>query len=214
MLTPDYTSTYKQPKFEAPPAVPIGKGCQAKSQYGDPFCDGSVDSFCSRGESGCMLYGHNDGRSGIAFDGYSGWLVMNIPDLKHGHIAIKYHSWHKADNVAKTEGWNSINNERRHLSEQHPSQEASEAIRTLKKSKPVEFCDSFQFEYSINGHVTNLTLSEWQSRSVQVQRVVEILPLLNDPNFTGGVEKEVEVAIRITGCGRSKQFQLTHIYWS
>ena len=46
------------------------------------------------------------------------------------------------------------------------------------------------------------------------QRVVEILSLLEDPSYTGGEAREVEVAIRIKGCGRQKTFGLTHVYWS
>jgi hypothetical protein len=221
VLVPDYTGVYKTPTFPATPSLPIGKGIISHAKAGDPFCDGSADSFCSRGEnSGCLLYGHNDGRNGIAFDGYSGWIVMNLPDVKHGYIAVKYQSWHKADDVWKTEGWNSINNER-HLQRAMmvPTNESSlnafsNSTRGLKKSKPSPFCEEFEFEYAIDGNITTLGLQEWQERSYNVQRVVEILTLLEDPNYTNGEERQVEIAIRIKGCARQKQFQLTHVYWS
>jgi hypothetical protein len=44
--------------------------------------------------------------------------------------------------------------------------------------------------------------------------VIEYLTLLDDPNYTGGATKNVELAIRMTGCGRSKVFGLTHVYWA
>lgn len=220
---PDYTYWYKEPKFEGKPKVPLGKGIEVRGKAGDPFCDGTVNSWCGKGaDNGCMLYGHNDGRNGIAYDGYSGWMVMNLPDVKNGYIAVKYHSWHKADDVHKTEGWNSINNERRLRSNNRGNganlalnaTSASNVGRFLKKTKPAPFCDDFQFEYAIDGKITVLNLEQWQDRSRQIQRVVEVLTLMKDPNYTGGSEKEVEIAIRITGCQRKKHFQLTHVYWS
>jgi hypothetical protein len=219
VLVPDYTGVYKMPSFPAKPRLPVGKGLVLFTKAGDPFCDGSADSFCSRGATdGCLLSGHNDGRNGIAFDGYSGWIVMNLPDVKHGYIAVKYHSWHKANGVWKTDGWNSINNERSPQTTIPPdegnSKGFSNSTRALKKAKPAPFCEGFQFEYAIDGNITTLGLQEWQERSYSVQRVVEVLTLLEDPSYTNGEERQVEIAIRITGCAREKHFQLTHVYWS
>ena len=55
------------------------------------YCDGSTNSYdCQRSElSNCLLSGHNDGRNTISGDGYSGWLVIQIPKLKEGLIAAK-----------------------------------------------------------------------------------------------------------------------------
>jgi hypothetical protein len=38
--------------------------------------------------------------------------------------------------------------------------------------------------------------------------------LLDDPDFITGKSKDVELAIRQTGCGRVKPLHLTHIYWA
>lgn len=48
-------------------------------------CDGSWWSTCDRSQrNACLLYGHNDGRGGLQGDSYSGWLVMNLEDVKEG----------------------------------------------------------------------------------------------------------------------------------
>jgi hypothetical protein len=218
VTVPDYTDIYKKPAFENPPKVPLGKGLGILGKAGDPFCDGSVNSFCDRDAGGsCPLSGHNDGRNVILFDGYSGWVVFNIPDLKNGYIAVKYHSWHQADSIPATNGWNSINNEEQSrylVHEPNHTIGRHTDTRSLKGVEPLPFCDAFQFEYAIDGTITTLSLSEWQARSKQVQRVVEVLTVLDDPSYTGGEEREVEVAIRITGCARQKTFGLTHVYWS
>jgi hypothetical protein len=199
VLVPDYTDFFKKPTFSGPPKVPIGKGAELHTQSGDDFCDGSVDSFCKRdGDSKCLLYAHNDGRNGIAIDNVSGWLVMNVPDLKNGYIALKFESWHGPDEIAKTKGWTTPL-ERREL-----------------KKEPNDYCDDFVFEYAIDGKVTALNKTEIKAQLYPVQRVVEVITLLNQPDYTGGEEKEVEVAVRMRGCPRDtgKVFSLTHVYWS
>lgn len=225
---PDYTSSYMKKSSvtsQSKTKVELGKGLYLNGKAGDPYCDGTVNSFCARGKGdACPLYGHNDGRNGILFDGFSGWIVMTLPDVKNGRIAVKYHSWHWPGDAKSTEGWISINNEtssdaggRRRLSFQsnntHVEAQRNRSMRRLKQ-QPAEFCNDFHFEYAIDGQVTTLSLPEWQNRSKHVQRVVEILTVLDDPSYTGGEEREVEVAVRITGCARVKTFSLTHVYWS
>jgi hypothetical protein len=229
VLAPDYTTEYyKKPTFANPPKVPVGKGITLETKIGDTYCDGTVDSFCNRGgDNKCLLYGHNDGRHGLVFDSFSGWMVMNVPDVKNGFIAVKYESWHFAVSSWRTDGWNSINNEGRQLSSAEETilnSNSTKAVLTMRhsnttgrrglKQKQIEFCPEFRFEYAVDGHITSLNLTEWRAASQVVQRVVEILKVLDDPNYTGGEEKEVEVAVRITGCAHRKVFKLSHIFWS
>ena len=47
-------------------------------------------------------------------------------------------------------------------------------------------------------------LEEWQSRVKKAQRVVETVKLMSDEDFTGGQEQEVELGMRIRGCGKRK----------
>ena len=58
------------------------------SSKGD-LCDGSPMSECHRSHESCLMYGNNDLHSGIAGDGLSGWLVINIPPIKSGIIWAK-----------------------------------------------------------------------------------------------------------------------------
>jgi hypothetical protein len=242
LLAPDLaTGFYKKPSFSSPPKVPIGKGINLRTQAGDDFCDGSVDSFCDRGsDQECLLRAHNDGRNGLVFDGYSGWTVMNLPDLKNGYIVVKIECWHGSGSAYRTEGWTSINNEqgtRRRRQEEDPNIppsaadfqnrtdtlssmdetfNSSKAGRRLKKKKSnvPDYCPEFHLEWAIDGKVTSLNLTEFNEQKKRLQRVIDMVVLLKDPDYTGGEEKEVEVAVRMTGCGRIKTFRMSHIYWS
>jgi hypothetical protein len=237
VFVPDYVSDfYKKPKFEKPPQVAVGKGITLDTTAGDEYCDGTVDSWCERGkDQDCLLRSHNDGRHGLKFDGYSGWVVMNLPDVKNGLIMVKVQTWHLPGDAQKTNGWNSINNggEKAQRRLKHSSfvknstafessflSESDDGIQTArslrKKKQDVPFCPEFQMEYAIDGKINVWNLTEFNTMRVQgaIERVVEIFPLLNDRRYTGGQEKEVEVALRITGCGRQKTFNINHIYWS
>lgn len=237
ILAPSYArDAYKKPKFAKPPQVPVGKGVSLSTRAGDIFCDGSLDSFCNRGgDADCLLSAHNDGRNGLKIDGYSGWVVMNIPDLRYGYIVVKFETWHQSNNIDKTEGWTSVNNEeseentkKRELNQddepeknlslsQFPLNQtdlsSASSHRRLKKPPPA-ICDNFRFEYAINGEVKWMDKSTFQEKRQNLARVVEAFVLLSDPDFTGGVEMEVEVAVRIVGCGRINTFSLSHIYWA
>lgn len=61
-------------------------------------------------------------------------------------------------------------------------------------------------------------LGTWKSlwkRKKDNQRVVEVFTLLDDEAFVKeGEKKDVEVAIRMRGCGDEKVFSLTHVYWA
>lgn len=157
------------------------------------------------------------GRNGLEFDSLSGWLVMNIPDLLHGKIVIKMETWHKSESNHKTEGWTEINNNetRRVLWEEASVNQTQlqHTSRVLKK-KPPELCQYFQFQYAINGNVTSMNKEKFLSAKQNVARVVEMVVLLDEDNFTGGVETEVEVAVRMVGCGRHNVFKMSHIYWA
>ncbi|MGK3747182.1 MAG: hypothetical protein ACI8RD_010944 [Bacillariaceae sp.] len=227
-LSPDYSHFYPKPKFEKNPTVPVGKGYYLHTYSG--FCDGSVDSWCNKGsDQSCLLYNHNDGRNGLIMDSYCGWMVTNLPELKHGFIALKFESWHQPNENQKTKSWNSVNNERRELYEENDitflrssadlKQGNSVSYHGKKernlKAKVPDYCSDFRFEYSVDGKVTSLTKDEFVKRTGVIQRVVEVLKIVEDPSITGGEEKEIEFAFRITGCKNDgKTFSVTHIYWA
>jgi hypothetical protein len=238
VLVPDYTDHYKKPTFAKPPMVSIGKGVQLDTQVGDSYCDGTMDSWCKRSESNdCLLYGHNDGRNGFLFNSYSGWIVLNLPDLKNGIIILKTETWHVEKSMWKTEGWTSENHEPRLSEEQSQRKSRQEgdvsilgleypgnsynstlqekiSNRRLKDEAPIVCGGDFGVEYAIDGKITTLNKTEIPEKIMHLQRVVRVLPLLNDADYTGGKEMEVEVAIRLVGCERQKVWKLTHVYWS
>ena len=230
VLVPGYAfDYYTKPKFDAPPKVSVGKGVYLSTYAGDHFCDGTVDSWCNRGKSStCLMSGHNDGRNGLKFDGYSGWTVLNLPEVLYGFVFVKIESWHPKDSVPKTNGWKSINNEGEKMQRQLGSPQSTnttqivdikdkQARRILKKkNKPQPYCNEFQFEYAIDGAITTLNVTEFDEveRKGHIDRVVETFTLLNDRDYSGGKQKEIEVALRITGCGRIKTFSLNTVYWA
>lgn len=207
-LNPDYAHQYyKTPDFAKKTSnIPFGKGVGLSTVAGDEYCDGSADSFCQKGpHDTCLLAGTNDSRNGLIMDGYSGWIVLNIPDLKFGYIALKLDTSQPSYSNPMTQYWTSENNENKN---------AQITDRMLKDEPPPEYCNEFKFEYAIDGVITSLNKDEFLGRIHQVQRVVQTITILKDQNYTGGVEKEVEVGLRLTGCGRNHTFHLHHIYWS
>jgi len=223
VLVPDYTHFYPKPKFEKNPILPVGKGYYLDTNAG--FCDGSVDSWCKRqADNDCLLYGHNDGRKGIFMDSYCGWMVTNLPEFKHGFIAVKIETWHPSKRNPKTKDWISVNNERRDLyderggsflrSSQCMNGTACDDEGRQLKAKVPEYCPEFKFEFAIDGKITSWDHKEYMEHMGHIQRVVEIVHIVEDPTITGGVEKEIEFAFRITGCKNEKTMQITHIYWA
>jgi hypothetical protein len=212
---------YEKPSVEVSSSLPPGKGFKLTTKAGDDNCDGVIGSFCDRGANNkCMLYGHMDGRNGILFDSLSGWMKLIVPKLKYGYIVIKIESWHSANENTRTEGWETVNNETRRLRHDtsnarivNASANAMDQGRNLK-ALPPEYCDDFQFEVAIDGKVTTYNLEQHKEKLSQLQRVVQIVTLLADPDYTGGEEKDVEVAFRMLNCGRVKVYQLSHIYWA
>lgn len=176
-----------------------GKGYQLDHPVG--YCDGTYNAVCKRtADNECLLYGHHDGRGGLRFHEFSGWIVMDVPNVKEGIIMIKMETWHFADEVTIAEGWTTVNNE----VDQH---------RRLKRQQ-IPFCDDFHFDFAIDGKITSWNLKEFQEANKNIQRVVEVFTLLDDPTYTKGEGKNVEVAIRMHGCGDQKVFSLTHVYWA
>mmetsp|Transcript_27829 Transcript_27829/g.77976 ORF Transcript_27829/g.77976 Transcript_27829/m.77976 type:complete len:879 (+) Transcript_27829:229-2865(+) len=215
VLKPHYESYYynKVAGLDKPKQKP-GKGHILTHPSG--ICDGTLDSFCKRdAKNDCLLNAHNDARSGIFTDSVSGWLLWNIPKVENGYILLKAETWHFRDENPKTIEWKSINNE----NDNRQLRGDAESGRMLGKRKQEPYCDEFRYEISINGKVKTLDKNQFTGDTSvgelgsndgirkQMQRVVEIITLADDPNLKG----DVEVGVRIKGC---KEFLYSHIYWS
>jgi hypothetical protein len=227
---PDAHPGIKTPSSQIRP----GKGISLESREG--FCDGTLDSFCSRGpDQTCLLRGHNDGRGGLVFDSYSGWLILNLPRVRQGIIVVKMECWHKANRAWKTQGWTSVNNQGdtddRLLTVSNSTLEDAVSNSSSTKTEQAtgssastnqhrslnpddEYCNSFQFQYAVNGDITTLDKDAFLERKHEIGKNVELLTILDDPAYTGGENKDIQIAIRMLGCGRRKVFKLTHVYWA
>lgn len=199
-------------------ALVQGSGWQHVGEYpGD--CDGRYDTFCGRHSSNsCPLIGHHDSRGMLVGDELSGRIVFEIPEVKEGLIIFKVITWltpptDEADGKTgrmltatnASLSWDDIMNndyEDNHL-------DASRRMRRLTLDK---FPDTFAFDYSVDGKETTLNKSELAEQIKSMQRVVELLVVLDDPNF--GHKENVQVSFQMRGCGKQCVFAFTHAYWA
>ena len=207
------------------------------------FCDGSYDAVCAHSpDEECFLLGHHDGRGAIVGGDLSGWLVLTLDALKEGIIIVKLHTWHVQDENPRARDWTTVNGKRRRLGEAARSNkesfdESEEYLEYLndialsdadadavvaseqhRRAKNRSYAcpplpDAFLFDYAINGKITSLNSTEFLSRRKQLQRVVETMTLLDDPEFTKE-EQNVEIAFRLRNAGRPIVFGISHIYWA
>ena len=213
------------------PDIQPGLGWRLDTRSAPDNCDGSYDSFCGRSNSEvCLLSGHNDYRGGLHFDGVSGWLILTLPQLRHGLITVKIEDWRDPNPV--TVGWTCENNanctrqlrgtgveavgSEKEMAEELADRSVSSVDVLGGRQLVAPYCPEFEFEFALDGQITTWNLEEWQARQQLAQRVVQLWTLLDDPDFNGngGAPRDVELALRMKGCGRTKAFHLTHIYWA
>jgi hypothetical protein len=193
-------------------SVEPGKGISLMNHASDYLCDGTYNSFCNRGaDNKCLLAAHNDGRGGLLLDSFSGWMLLNIPNVEHGVIILNLEIWHTES--PRTEGWTSINNENvdkrgRSLSNSTMLREPS----NRRASEAEQFvCDDFVFECSINGVLHRYNRNEFLGMKRSLQRIVTTFSVLDDKTFRS---EQVELAFRVVGCARNSAIKVTHIYWA
>jgi hypothetical protein len=207
-----------------------GQGWYLKTKSAPDNCDGSYDSFCGRSwDNDCLLSGHNDMRGGLGFDSFSGWLIMNLENVKHGIIMIRVEDWWDPNDNERTKNWSCENmnihknctqaNQRvlhDHFTEHihNPGLSSQSIHRDMAEAS----CDNFHFEFAIDGVRTTWDQTEWNKNKRQIQRVVPIWVLSNGSKYNNVTEdsngRDVELAMRVTGCGRAKTFGLSHVYWA
>mmetsp|Transcript_6913 Transcript_6913/g.10065 ORF Transcript_6913/g.10065 Transcript_6913/m.10065 type:complete len:630 (-) Transcript_6913:1759-3648(-) len=203
-------------------AITPGYGWQLHSEFSG-FCDGSYYSTCGReNSSSCLLSGHNDVRGGILGDGLSGWLVMTLEGVKEGLIMMNVDYWHGED--PRTVGWTEVNNGKRRFVRE---MESAEDLYSVEDTLEEEFeqhrelgayippAEGIVLEFSINGKITTWTRDELISHNKVVQRVVQWIVLLDDEEMAkSGKVENMEVAIRLNGCGRACNLSVNHVYWA
>ena len=190
------------------------------------FCDGSSNSFCNRDNAtDCLLSGHNDARSGLIFDPFSGWIVVKVSDLRHGIIVAKLDLLN-FENV-RTKGWKKENDSinRRSLRTNN-----EESLNISKKDgySELQFRRNLnlppgmgtflhpdcKLQYAVNGDINTLEKANILELKQTVARAVMLYPILDDENYSG--PQEVEIAMRMTGCDQRNggTYRLTHLYWA
>jgi hypothetical protein len=187
-------------------SITPGKGWNV---WGEPpgLCDGTYNATCGRyTKSECAMYGHHDGRGAVIGNEFSGWLVMTLKDLKEGVIILKLHTWHTEQDNRETKESTSDDQEQRRLGQ------PVDRMLTRSYDTP-ELPDEFVFEYAIDGAITTLTKDQFLNEKKQLQRVVETITILDDPNFTSE-SKDVEISIRLRGSGKAIFFGVSHVYWA
>ena len=60
--------------------------------------------------SSCLMTGSQDNRGNVCFNGFSGWLVLDVKDVKHGFIGARMEAWGGTGADGATEGWTEVNN--------------------------------------------------------------------------------------------------------
>lgn len=186
-----------------------GLGAEVSGNSVAGYCDGTYNAECGRRGS-CLLSGHQYSTGGILFRSYSGWLVMTLPAVQQGLIVTKIESRHDPSDKATKEDVGG-----RSLREEYAYIDADNDENTDKRQlgRVLEVCDAFTFEFSIDGNITTWNKTDWNSFSKQAQSGVELQTLLDDQNFTEE-GRDVELAIRFTGCGDVMTMSLTHIYFA
>lgn len=189
----------------------------------------------------CFLLGHHDGRGAVVGSEYSGWLVMTLKDVKEGLIVVKLHTWHYESENPITKQWKSVNNEGPETSSRRLGQPAEAASSTtenfttrtyewdsgfpydeqaidqdgrrlkIRDTKCPELPNEFSFDFAINGKITSWNREQFLEKKQDLQRVVEMITLLDDPSFKS---ETVELAIRLRGVQRLITFGITHVYWA
>lgn len=195
-----------------------GSGWQVASEKPGGTCDGGYNSICGR-DDGCPLYGHHDSRGILSGSGLSGWLVFDIPRVEDGFILLKVYTWGGEHTLTKD--WTTVNEKesRDLLQVGHSNQTVwfsdtnREGERRHLRGDPfASLPESFVFEYAINGDITSLTKADLKTRVFEPARMVQLITLLDDTSFPA--TDNVEVAVRMTGCGNDCIFSVTHLYWA
>ena len=164
---------------------------------------------------------------------------MTLKALRQGIIVVKLQTWHVQEENPRARSWSTVDGKRRRLGESSVSEQESVddredmyfmgdlAYPEVDEAIPINphrnvkmrnydcppLPDTFAFDYAINGKITTLNNTEFLERKKNLQRVVETLTLLDDPEFTKD-EQDVDVAFRLRGAGRPIVFGISHIYWA
>lgn len=176
-------------------------------------CDGQYESICGRERSdSCPLLGYHDSPGILVGNEYSGWLVFDIPDVNDGLILVAMNTGLKSSDNPRTEGWSSVNNERRALDNSFGATESSPGSEPETRDLGDDLPDNLVLDWAINGAITSWDKATLLEKRAQPQDKVELWTILDDASFDQ--KGKVELAIRLRGCGNRCTLGVSHVYWA
>lgn len=216
-------------------AITPGLGIQVN--WGLPgVCDGTSHHWCDkRPDSSCLMVGSQDNRGMVCFDGFSGWVVFDVKNVKYGFIGARLEPWHGAEETPITGNWTEENNggkgnyhqqglERRlHEEYQRDSihrMKSEIEIDILSENDPSrrrlgggQHCGNpadYTFEWAINGEVTSWNKAEFCEHYTRLNYNLDVIKFMDDESQTG----DFELAMRVTNVGRGMAMCISHLYWA
>ena len=191
------------------------------------YCDGSTMSTCKRHkDSDCLLYGHNDSHGGIAGDGLSGWLVIQIPKLKLGIITAKFEWWSTRD-LHRTKDWTEVNDGKTTDTTPYEHDTAEEARvwdgsvderRRLKAAIP-EYPEDSKFDFALNGKIfKTMDLDEFKFFRAEMNYNNAHFAIMDDQEMAtrdwDGEPAELGIRLRSETDPRALVLTVNHIYYA
>jgi hypothetical protein len=206
-------------------------------------CDGSSHHWCDKiGGSSCLMTGSQDNRGNVCFNGFSGWLVLDVKNVKHGFIGARMEAWGGDGANAATDGWTEVNNggrgnydksgRERRLHEEYQERMRQEFVERMKReidqdvlaeSDPTrrrlgggQSCGlhgDYLFEWAINGKVMgSWTQAQFCEHYTRISYNLDVIKFMDDVSQTGNIELAMRMA-PVNG-QRGPAMCLTHLYWA
>ncbi len=239
--TAEDTATINSNETFVSSKIEITPGLGIQVNWGLPgVCDGSSHHWCDkRPDSSCLMVGSQDNRGMVCFDGFSGWLVFDVKNVRHGFIGARIEPWHGAEETPLTATWTEENNggngnyPKRGLERQLQAKFQQEMMREsiyrmkreiendiLSEDDPSrrrlgggQHCGNpadYTFEWAINGVVTSWNKAEFCEHFTRLNYNLDVIKFMDDESQTG----DFELAMRVTNVGRGMAMCISHLYWA
>lgn len=222
-------------------AITPGLGIQVN--WGLPgVCDGSSHHWCDKtAGSSCLLTGSQDNRGTVCFNGFSGWLVLDVKNVKHGFIGARIENWNVGGADVITTGWTEVNNggrgnydkrgRERRLHDEDQARQKQEVLERMKREIEQDIlaeddstrrqtkggigCDKGDnlFEWAINGKIMgSWNNAEFCKHYTRLGYNFDVIKFMDDESQTG----DFELAMRMVPFNGQKgpSMCLTHLYWA
>jgi hypothetical protein len=223
-------------------AITPGLGIQVN--WGMPgVCDGSSHHWCDKtAGSSCLMTGSQDNRGNVCFNGFSGWVVFDLKNVKHGFIGARMEAWQGLGADAITEGWTEVNNggrgnydkrgRERKLHEENQERHRQEFIERMKREIEEDILaegdptrrrlgggqscglhGDYLFEFAINGKVMgSWNMAQFCEHYTRLNYNMDVIKFMDDESQTGDFEFAMRMA-PVDG-KRGPAMCITHLYWA